>query len=82
MNKLGNIRSMKDLEYQRALLQLKAAGEEQRLRHDMEAVKADYMPVVRGVNSIRSGVAKIKVIAPIVLSVFKLLISLRGRRKK
>lgn len=71
MNNLSSIHTMQDLEHQRALLQLKAAHEEQQVRHDLEAVKSDYTPVVNGINSLRKGVSKVKLLAPILMPVIR-----------
>ena len=60
MSELSSIRSMRDLEYQRSRLQLKADKQEQRIRRDIESIKADYAPIVNGVNSLRTGISKLR----------------------
>jgi len=82
MNSLSSIRTMKDLEYQRALLQQKAANEEQIIRRDIDVVKEDYMPIVRGVDTLRSRLAAVKAVVPVVWPVIKFLFSLRRKRSK
>lgn len=71
MSNLSTIRTMQDLEHQRALLQLKAAHEEQRVRQDLADVKSDYMPVVNGIQSLRHGVSKVKLLAPFLMPVVR-----------
>ena len=82
MSELSSIRSMRDLEYQRSLLQLKAADEERKVRQDFESIKADYAPVINGVNSIRNGFAKLKLITPLLLPVIRFFLNRRQNRKK
>ncbi len=82
MSELSTIRSMRDLEYQRRLLQLKAANEEHKVRQDIETLKADYTPVINGVNSIRNGIAKIKLVLPILLPVIRFFWNRRQNRKR
>jgi len=82
MNDLSSIRNMRDLEYQRSLLQLKAMGEERKVRQDIESIKSDYTPVINGVNSIRNGFAKIKLIVPILLPVIRFFWNRRRNRKR
>ena len=82
MNDLSTIRNMRDLEHQRAILEKKAAIEERKVRQDIDAVKADYTPIINGVNSIRNGFAKIRLIVPILLPVFRFFWSRRQNRKR
>lgn len=82
MSELSSIRSMRDLEYQRSRLQLKADKQEQRIRRDIESIKADYAPIVRGVNSLRTGLSRLKVIAPFVMTVFRFFQNRRKNSKK
>lgn len=82
MNELSSIRSMRDLEYQRSRLQLKADKQERIIRKDIESIKADYAPIVNGVNSIRTGLSRLKVIAPFVMTVFRFFQNRRKNSKK
>ncbi|MBO6073601.1 MAG: hypothetical protein J6P74_00515 [Paludibacteraceae bacterium] len=82
MNDLSNIRNMRDLEHQRAILEKKAAIEERKVRQDINAVKADYTPIINGVNSIRNGFAKIRLIVPILLPIFRFFWNRRQNRKR
>lgn len=82
MNDLSTIRNMRDLEHQRAILEKKAAIEERKVRQDIDAVKADYTPIINGVNSIRNGFAKIRLIVPILLPVFRFFWNRRQNRKR
>ena len=78
MNDMSSIRNMRDLEYQRNLLQLKSVNEERKIRQDIESIKADYAPIVNGVNSIRNGFATLKFVTPILIPLFRFF---RNRRK-
>lgn len=82
MSELSSIRSMRDLEYQRNRLQLKADKQERQLRRDIESIKADFAPIVNGVNSIRTGLSRLKVIAPFVMTVFRFFQNRRKNSKK
>ncbi len=82
MNDLSTIRNMRDLEHQRAILEKKAAIEERKVRQDIDAVKADYTPIINGVNSIRNGFAKIRLIVPILLPIFRFFWNRRQNRKR
>ena len=82
MSELSSIRSMRDLEYQRSRLQLKADKQERIIRKDIESIKADYAPIVRGVNSLRTGLSRLKVIAPFVMTVFRFFQNRRKNSKK
>ena len=82
MNNLNSIRTMRELEYQRALLKMKAANEERKIRQDIESIKADYAPIVNGVNSIRNGFAKLRLITPLLLPIIRFFWNRRKRRKK
>jgi hypothetical protein len=82
MNDLSTIRNMRDLEHQRAILEKKAAIEERKVRQDIDAVKADYTPIINGVNSIRYGFAKIRLIVPILLPIFRFFWNRRQNRKR
>ena len=82
MNDLSTIRDMRDLEHQRAILEKKAAIEERKVRQDIEAVKADYTPIINGVNSIRNGFAKIRLIVPLLLPIFRFFWNRRQNRKR
>ena len=82
MNDLSTIRNMRDLEHQRAILEKKAAIEERKVRQDIDAVKADYTPIINGVNSIRSGFAKIRLIVPLLLPIFRFFWNRRQNRKR
>jgi len=82
MNDLSSIRTMRDLEYQRSLLQLKAAEQQRQLRQDIDAVKADYTPIVNGVNSIRSGFAKLRLITPILFPIIRFFWNRRKKRQQ
>lgn len=79
MSKLHTIRTMEELEQQRALLQKQAAREEQQLRRDVEQIKGDYMPVVNAVNGIRSGVSRFRTALAVALPIINFF---RNRRKK
>jgi hypothetical protein len=82
MNDLSTIRNMRDLEHQRAILEKKAAIEERKVRQDIDAVKADYTPIINGVNSIRNGFAKIRLIVPLLLPIFRFFWNRRQNRKR
>ena len=82
MSDLSTIRTLRELEYQRALLEMKAANEERKIRQDIDSIKADYAPIVNGVNSIRNGFAKLRLITPILLPVIRFIWNRRKRRKK
>ncbi len=82
MNDLSTIRNMRDLEHQRAILEKRAAIEERKVRQDIDAVKADYTPIINGVNSIRNGFAKIRLIVPLLLPVFRFFWNRRQNRKR
>lgn len=82
MSELSSIRSMRDLEYQRSRLQLKADKQERIIRKDIESIKADYAPIVNGVNSIRTGFSKLRLITPLVLPVIRFFWNRRHNRKK
>ena len=82
MSDLSTIRTLRELEYQRRLLEMKAANEERKIRQDIDSIKADYAPIVNGVNSIRNGFAKLRLITPILLPVIRLIWNRRKRRKK
>ncbi len=79
MSNLSSIRTMQELERQRALLQQKAQREEQRVRKDIDGIREDYMPVVHAVNGIRSGVSRLKTILAFALPVFNFF---RSKRQK
>ena len=82
MNELSTIRTLRDLEQQRAKLQRKAAAEERKVRADIESVRADYVPIVRGVNRIRIGWSRLKMIASIALPVIRFFSERRQQRKQ
>ena len=82
MNDLSSIRNMRDLEYQRSLLQLKAEKQERQVRQDIESVKADYAPIINGVNRIRNGFNKIRLITPLLLPVFRFFWNRRKNRNQ
>ena len=82
MSELSTIRNMRDLEQQRNRLLAKAAKEERKVRQDIESIKEDYAPIVRGVNSIRTGFSKLRLITPIVLPVIRFFWNRRHNRKK
>lgn len=82
MSELSTIRNMRDLEQQRSRLQLKADKQERIIRKDIESIKADYAPIVNGVNSIRTGFSKLRLITPIVLPVIRFFWNRRHNRKK
>jgi len=82
MNDLSSIRNMRDLEYQRSLLQLKAEKQERQVRQDIESIKADYTPIINGVNSIRNGFNKIRLITPLLLPVFRFFWNRRKNRNQ
>lgn len=82
MSELSTIRNMRDLEQQRNHLLAKAAKEERKVRQDIESIKEDYAPIVRGVNSIRTGLSRLKVIAPFVMTVFRFFQNRRKNSKK
>lgn len=82
MNDLSTIRNIRDLEHQRAILEKKAAIEERKVRQDIDAVKADYTPIINGVNSIRNGFAKIRLIVPLLLPIFRFFWNRRQNRKR
>ncbi len=82
MNDMSSIRNIRDLEYQRNLLQLKSVNEERKIRQDIESIKADYAPIVNGVNSIRNGVSKLRVITPLLLPVVRFFWNRRKNRNR
>ena len=82
MNNLNSIRNMRELEFQRALLEMKAANEERKIRQDIDLIKSDYAPIVNGVNNIRNGFAKLRLITPILLPIIRFFWNRRKRRKK
>ena len=82
MSEFSSIRSMRDLEYQRSRLQLKADKQERKVCQDIESIKEDYAPIVRGVNSLRTGFSKLRLITPIVLPVIRFFWNRRHNRKK
>ena len=82
MSNLNTIRTMCDLEHQRGLLQAKADKEERQVRQDIESIKADYAPVIHGVNSIRNGVSKLRVITPLLLPVVRFFWNRRKNRNR
>ena len=82
MNNLSSINTMRDLEYQRSLLQLKAAEQERQVRQDIDSIKADYAPIVNGVNSIRNGFAKLRLITPILFPVIRFFWNRRKKRQR
>ena len=71
MSELRSIRTMQQLEHHRALLLQKAAGEERKIRRDIDSIKDDYKPVVNTVNGIRSGIATLRVVLPVILPVLR-----------
>lgn len=82
MNNLSSINTMRNLEYQRSLLQLKAAEQERQVRQDIDSIKADYAPIVNGVNSIRNGFAKLRLITPILFPVIRFFWNRRKKRQQ
>lgn len=82
MNNLNSIRNMRELEYQRALLEMRALSEEHKVRQDIDSIKSDYAPIVNGVNSIRNGFAKLRLITPILFPIIRFFWNRRKRRKK
>ena len=82
MSDLSTIRTLRELEYQRRLLEMKAANEERKIRQDIDSIKADYAPIVNGVNNIRNGFAKLRLITPILLPIIRFFWNRRKRRKK
>ena len=82
MSDLSTIRTLRELEYQRRLLEMKAANEERKIRQDIDSIKADYAPIVNGVNSIRNGFAKLRLFTPILLPIIRFFWNRRKRRKK
>lgn len=82
MSDLSTIRTLRELEYQRALLEMKAANEERKIRQDIDSIKADYAPIVNGVNSIRNGFAKLRLITPILFPIIRFFWNRRKRRKE
>ena len=82
MSDLSNIRSLKELEYQRAILQLKAANEERQIRQDIEDIKdTTFRPVTNTINGIRNGLSTLKLVAPIALPILRFFWS-RHKRKR
>ena len=81
MSDLSTIRTMQELERQRALLQLKASREEQQIRRDVNTIKSDYMPVVNTVNGIRSALSTLKLVAPIALPILRFFWNRRNRKR-
>lgn len=79
MSELSSIRTMRDLEHQRAILLQKAAREEQKVRQDIEVLKDDYMPVVNVVSGIRSGFSRVRTILGFALPILNFL---RSRRRR
>ena len=82
MNELSTIRTLRDLEQQRAKLQRKAAAEEKKVLADIELVRADYVPIIRGVNRVRIGLSRLKMIASIALPVIRFFSERRQQRKQ
>ena len=82
MSNMNTIRTMRDLEHQLGLLQAKADKEERQVRQDIESIKADYAPVIHGVNSIRNGVSKLRVITPFLLPVVRFFWNRRKNRNR
>ena len=83
MSDLSNIRSLKELEYQRAILQLKAANQERKIRQDVEDIKdTTFRPVTNVISSIRTGVSTLKLVAPIALPILRFFWSRRSKRKR
>ena len=82
MSDLSNIRTLQDLEHQRALLQLKAAQEEQKVREDIDAVKRTYTTVTGFISGFRSSLSTVRMILPIALPILRFFWNIRARRKK
>ena len=82
MSNLSTIRTMADLEHQRALLQLKAANEERQVRQDIEDIKdTTFRPVTNTINGIRSGLSTLKLVAPIALPILRFFWNRRKRKR-
>ena len=81
MSDLSTIRTMQELERQRALLQLKASREEQQIRRDVEAIKSDYMPVVNTVNGIRNSFSTLRTVTLIALPILRFFWNRRKRKR-
>lgn len=81
MSNLSSIRTMQELEYQRALLELKASNQEQKIRRDIDSIKDDYKPIVNTVNGIRSGLSTLKLVAPIALPILRFFWTRRARKR-
>ena len=81
MSDLSNIRTMQDLEHQRALLQLKAANEERQVRQDVADIKRTYTTVTGIISGIRTGVSRFRLIAPIALPILRFFWNRRSKRK-
>ena len=82
MSDLSTIRTMRDLEHQRALLQLKAANDERQVRQDIEDIKdTTFRPVTNTLNGIRSGLSTLKLIAPIALPILRFFWTRRNRKR-
>lgn len=82
MSDLSNIRTLQDLEHQRALLQLKVAQQEQKVRRDIDDIKRPYTIVTNAFTGIRSGVSRIRLILPLVLPVIRFIWNIRSKRKR
>ena len=81
MSDLSTIRTMRDLEHQRALLQLKAASEEQQVRQDVADIKRTYTTVTGIISGIRTGVSRFRLIAPIALPILRFFWNRRKRKR-
>jgi len=71
MSDLSSIRTMQELEYQRALLLKREANAERKIRRDIESIKDDYKPIVNTVNGIRSGITTLRMVLPVILPVLR-----------
>lgn len=80
MSELSSIRTMEQLERQRALLLQRAASEERKIRRDIDNIKDDYKPVINAVNGIRSGISTLKMVIPVMLPVVRFLWRRRKKR--
>ena len=81
MSNLSSIRTMQELEHQRATLRMKSMQEELQLRQDFAEIKSGYTTVAGVISGIRSNVSRFKVLGAVVWPIARWLISRRKNRK-
>lgn len=82
MSDLSNIRTLEQLEYEREILRLKSAQEELKVRQDFEGIRRTYTTVSGFINGFRSGIAGLRLIAPIALPILRFFLSRRRCRRR